>query len=114
MTKRPQMVGDTMNDVLAWRWDRVHMHFAAEHDGARLRALFHKLGGRWSKLLPNGTPNKHQARRGYWTIELQPRGAYTVQPTAQYQNADEAKEAVAALYRQHLRAGATLHQGRSR
>jgi hypothetical protein len=113
MTKLPQTVGDTMGDVLAWHWDRVHVRFAAEHEGAELRVRFHKIGGRWSKLLPDGTPNKHQGRRGYWTIELQPHNAYIVQPTAQYQSADEAKEAVAELYRQHLRARATLRQGRS-
>lgn len=114
MIKHPQLVGDTFNDVLSWRWDRTRMEYATEQKSAELRVRFHKIGGRWSKTLPDGKPNKHQIRRGYWTIAMQPSGAYGQQPTTRYESADLAKEAVAEMYRLHLRAMAALRQGARR
>lgn len=98
MTKHPQIVGDTFADILSWRWDRAHMRYTATHGGSELRVLFHKVGGRWSKTFADGTPNKHQKRRGFWTPEVdddRPRSS-----AYEFATADEAKDAAAQMYRQ--------------
>jgi hypothetical protein len=110
--KVPQMVGDSYADILVWTWDRSRMHYETKHEGTILRVLFHKIGGRWSKTLPNGKPNPSD-RRSYWTISIQPHDTYPERPIDRYDSAEAAKEAVAEMYRKYLRGHAALYQGRS-
>jgi hypothetical protein len=96
VTKIPQTVGDTFNDILSWRWDRSRMCYVATHGDSELRVLFTKVGGRWSKTFADGTPNVHQKRHGYWTPEVdndRPRSN-----SYQFATADEAKDAAAKMY----------------
>lgn len=106
MTRALQRVGDTFADVLIWCWDRTNMQYEAKHEGARLRAQFHKIGGRYSKATGRSS-------QSYWTIELTPTGQYSERSLTHYATADEAKVAVAARYRDHLRAMAAIKQGRT-
>lgn len=64
------MVGDTYGDIVSWTWNRSKMRYEASVAGHALVVYFHKLGGRWSKTFADGTPNVHQARRGYWTASV--------------------------------------------
>lgn len=63
------MFGTTFGSAAIWRWDRSKMRFTCEHRDHEIIVHFHKVGGRWSKTLPDGTPT---ARSGlsHWTFEV--------------------------------------------
>ncbi len=67
VSKVPHMFGTSIGSAVVWRWDRAHMRFAAEHREHWVVVQFHKLGGRWSKTLPDGAPNDDSSK-SYWTI----------------------------------------------
>lgn len=96
MIRHPDMVGDTFADILNWRWNRSRMQYEATHHGRRLLVRFHKVGGRWNRTLPDGTPNQW-SRESYWTIDVD----YD-RPSQKFPTADEAKTAAAAEYRRRF------------
>ncbi len=92
----PLTVGDTYGDILSWRWDRARMRFTAEHSDRLLVVQFHKIGGRHSRTLPDGSPNP-SGRKGYWTSMVE--GDRSL---AKYDTADEAKAAATVEYRRRF------------
>lgn len=97
MTEVPLSVGPTYGDHLAWRWDRSNRRFVCEQAGHEIFIQFHKVGGRWSKTLPDGTPNPN-GPKSYWTFELDRDRSH-----AHYKTAYEAKVAVVAEYKRRFR-----------
>jgi hypothetical protein len=85
-----------MSASIKWIWDRSAMRYRAlVEDGdpagpCELLAIFHKVGGRWSK----------GDNRSYWTISVDSESLrYT-----HYNNADAAKEAAVAEMRRRASA----------
>lgn len=86
------MLGDTMNTLVSWTWDRSGMRFDAEHGEHTMRVQFHKVGGRWSKTLPDGAPTPG-AGSSYWTSDVD-----GDRSSVKHQNSDQAKAAAVAEF----------------
>jgi len=104
VTKLPQMVGDMMSDVLNWRWDRGRMRYEAtiaSRDGEdgdhTILVQFTKIGGRWSKNLPDGTPAPYARARGCWTARVDNEDVVQGPPKygREFESAEAAKDAAA-------------------
>lgn len=93
----PLSVGDTFGDILSWRWNRAARRYETEHHDHELRVQFHKVGGRYSRTLPDGTPNIHGGK-GFWTIEVDCDRAST-----KFATAYEAKTAAVAEYKRRFK-----------
>lgn len=94
---RMLLFGDTIGSAPSWRWDRSRRYYEAEHNGHTVRVHFHKLGGRWSRTLPDGKANPNPPR-SYWTFDIDgdhPRHM-------QFASADEAKIAAVTEYRRRF------------
>lgn len=96
MIRHPDMVGDTFADILNWRWNRSRMQYEATHRDRLLLVRFHKIGGRWNRTLPDGTPNPWP-HESYWTIEVD-----YERRSLKFKTADEAKAAAAEEYRRRF------------
>lgn len=100
--KMPLTVGDTYGDILSWRWDRTSRRFEASHAGRVIHIQFHKVGGRYSKTLTDGTPNPNGAQ-SYWTWSRQGAGIRdTDRSLTKFKTADEAKTAAVLEYRRRF------------
>ena len=94
MTKIPLTLGSSYGAMVSWRWDRAHMRFEATHDDHVIRIHFHKIGGRWNKTLPDGTPNPSPGR-SYWTSEVDSHH----NSTTRHVDAESAKRAAVAEFK---------------
>lgn len=94
MPLEDHQLGDTYGSIVSWRWDRAKMRFYADTGEHEILIHFHKVGGRWSKTLPDGTPT-HGARSSYWTYQID--GEHS--PTLRFKSANEAKTAACVEHR---------------
>lgn len=92
----PLMTGDTIGTSVVWRWNRARMRFEANHEGHEIRIDFHKVGGRWSRALPDGTPTPG-AGSSYWTSEIDCDRSRVKHPSA-----DDAKRAAVAEFKRRF------------
>lgn len=86
------MTGTTFGSIVTWQWDRAAMAFTSNHGGHELIVKFHKVGGRYSRTLPDGSPNPNPPR-SYWTIEVD-----RDRSLAKYKTPDEAKRTIVSEY----------------
>lgn len=68
------------------------MAFTSDHHEHEMIVKFHKVGGRYSRTLPDGAPHPSPSR-SYWTVEVDCDRSRT-----QYKTSDEAKRAAVAEY----------------